>query len=142
MNPAYWTVRFRVQRPADGLPPVFGIVTAWNPEGGILDAASNETADRSLAARIDAAGWRRFRVTGGSPDFSHAEPGWGIAAPAGGREGVLALGREFHQVAIYWVEDGTVFLQSCGPDSAVHAIGLWADLSETLPTPSRLPLST
>lgn len=129
MNPAYRQAHFRFDPPLGGLPASFGIVTACNPHGQVVSAEENEAADRALAARLDAAGWLRFRVTGGSPDFSHAEPGWGIVTPDG-LAGIVKLGLEFRQVAVYWVENGRLSLHACAPGSAPEDLARWEDRAQ------------
>lgn len=126
MNPEYWKAHFRFDPPPRGLPTAFGIVTACNPRGTVAPDSDNEAADQALAARIDASGWQKFRVIGGSEDFSHAEPGWGVAA-SGGLAAILVLGREFHQVAIYWVTEDQIFLCDCSPGSSPVPMAKWED---------------
>ncbi|MGD9744895.1 MAG: DUF3293 domain-containing protein [Verrucomicrobiales bacterium] len=126
MNPEYWMAHFRYEPPPRGMPTAFGIVTACNPGGSIAPEFANEAADQALAARIDASGWQKFRVIGGSEDFSHAEPGWGVVA-SGGLAALLVLGREFHQVAIYWVAEDQIFLCDCSPGSSPVLIARWED---------------
>ena len=77
-------VYFRGQPPMAGWPETFAVVTAHNPEGVVDDPSANETSDQSLREEIERAGLIHFRVTGGSLDGLHQEPGWGIvlATPA------------------------------------------------------------
>ena len=121
MNPAYAEARIRAELPKGGLPERFGIVTAWNPDGITLDADSNHTANARLEAILNAEGLPHFPATGGSHDFAHAEPGFGIIAD---QARILALGREFRQEAVFWIDRGTVHLLPC--DDAPSAIlGSW-----------------
>jgi hypothetical protein len=125
MNPAYANVRFRAEPPAEGLPNRFGVVTAWNPDGVTADALSNQTANARLEAILQAEALPYFPVTGGSPDFTHAEPGFGINADQGQ---VVALGRDFNQEAVFWIEHSTVHLCPCS-EAPVQVIGTWDELS-------------
>ena len=109
-NPAHIEARFRCAIPACDLPTQFGIVTAFNPFDQIATAEANTLADRHLVELLAQRGWPHFRVIGGDVSFSHQEPGWGIAVDS---EELLDLGREFHQVAIFWIENGTLWLLDC-----------------------------
>jgi hypothetical protein len=64
-----------------------------------------------------------FPVTGGSSDFAHAEPGFGIIAD---RALIVALGYEFRQEAVFWVEHGEVHLCPCSEEPS-ECIGRWED---------------
>lgn len=125
MNPAYRNVRFRVETPAPGLPVAFGIVTACNPDGRTVSDEENQQATGALLRALQSETHVPFPVTGGSPDFSHSEPGFGVrfASP----EETVSWGRRFRQEAVFWVEDGKVRLIACdGTDSA--EIGDWQAL--------------
>ena len=101
-------VYFRGQPPMGGWPETFAVVTAHNPEGVVDDPSANETADLSLRQEIERAGLIHFRVTGGSLDGRHQEPGWGIvlATPELARD----LSERFEQLAYFWVENSRLFL--------------------------------
>jgi hypothetical protein len=88
----------------------FWVITAWNPDGVVSDAAANRIADHNLAAELDKRSLRRFRVFGGSPDGSHVEPGWGVVcAPAV----ALELGRSFGQLAVFSFSGENIDLVDC-----------------------------
>jgi hypothetical protein len=125
MNPSYLDVRFRFEPPPIGLPECFGIVTACNPDGLSADEMSNQKANARLADLLQAEGRVFFPVTGGSPDFTHAEPGFGIVAELAR---ILELGRDFRQEAVFWIEGGTVHLYSC-TDGKRHVVGRWHELA-------------
>lgn len=116
-NPAHLSARFRCAIPASELPPHFGIVTAFNPDDQIAPPDANFLADRALDAVIVRRGWPHFRVTGGDATFTHQEPGWGIVAT---QEDLLGLGREFRQVALFWITDGDLWLLDCNGPERVH----------------------
>lgn len=126
MNPAYAQVRFRAELPLGGLPERFGIVTAWNPEGLPASPEANQADAERLAARVESLGIPAFPVTGGSADFSHAEPGLGLLTD---QAQVIALGREFRQEAVFWVERGRVHLCSCLESSGQMELNLWNRLA-------------
>ena len=117
-------VRFRcTQSP---LPAEFFIVTACNPDGNQVDDETNRVATERLKEEIARLGFEAFPVTGGSWDFSHAEPGQGIVSS---RAEALALARLFRQLAIFEVRDGRVFLIGARFEtSAEEEVGRWDDL--------------
>lgn len=120
MRPEYSSAYFASERARR--PGRFGVVTAWHPRGRTASAAKNREADARLSRRIDALGLERFRVTGGSRDGSHREPGWGIVAPGPGV--VRRLAREFRQLGFYWVEDGRILL-GASSGGRLRPAGLW-----------------
>ena len=95
--------------PADW-PSAFAIITAHDPEGRPASPADNISADAALELELRAAGRRLHRVTGGSADGLHQEPGW--AVPLGLAE-AGDLGRRYRQVAVFFVRDGSLQLVAC-----------------------------
>jgi len=80
MNPAYRTAVFQCAIGIQDIQhPCFAIVTACNPNDRVCSDAENRLADDAMVEELDRMGWWRFRVIGGSPDFCHQEPGWGVA---------------------------------------------------------------
>ena len=75
--------------PEGAFPAAFGIVTACNPDAVTVSEAANVEATERLRARLVAEGWDFFPVTGGSADFTHAEPGFGIVTS---RDEIVAFG--------------------------------------------------
>ena len=125
MNPAFANAHFRAHLPTGGLPERFDIVTACNPDGIDAPEADNQAANIRLQVILAGEGLSHFPVTGGSPDFAHAEPGFGIIAD---QTRCLALGQEFRQEAVFWIERGDVHLCPCS-DAPAQVIGTWADLA-------------
>lgn len=115
--------RFRADLPAAGLPRAFAIVTAFNPDGKVRPDADNAADDARLRAELERDGLAPFRVTGGSRDGAHREPGWGFAAPSAAD--ARARARRFRQLALYWVEDGTIFLLDSEAGPRIYA-STWA----------------
>lgn len=110
MNPIYRKTIFRSPEPLPSPTESFGIVTACNPHGQTTSEKANRRANARFVTELAARNLRFFPVTGGSPDFAHAEPGYGIFCD---RETAIALAIQFDQEAIFWVEAGTLFLISC-----------------------------
>lgn len=120
--------RVRFLGPVEEAPPEFRILTAHNPEGVITAAQANDEADDHLRAELTRLEFEFFPVTGGSPDFSHAEPGYGVVCT---RAEALLLARRFRQNGFFEVLGGRVYLFS------VHEahrpgeyVGRWRDLAE------------
>lgn len=130
MNPAYASARLRAKLPHGALPAAFGVVTAWNPDGREAAPAANEEANQRLllaaGRRLSPIAPPPFPVTGGNADFSHTEPGYGIVAS---QADCLALGREFRQEALFWIERGQVHLVSCA-DGSTQPLGAWRDRAD------------
>ena len=109
-RPAFLQAVFHGVKPIAGWSEAFVIVTACNPRGEIVDAERNESLDRELSALLEVKGLVHCRMTGGSPDGSHLEPGYLVECES---EVGLELGRRFEQVAIYGVLDGEIHLVDC-----------------------------
>ena len=82
-----------------------GIVTAFNPASRPLTPDANHRADAALRARIAALGLSAHRTLAhGTGDDAAAwdEPGWCVTGDV--RDIVVALGAEFGQNAIVWID--------------------------------------
>lgn len=122
----YRRVRFR--GPVEEAPPEFRILTAHNPEGVVTSAEANDEADVHFQAELERLGFESFPVTGGSPDFSHAEPGYGVVCT---RAEALLLARRFRQNGFYEVLGGRVYLFSVHEaHRSGEYVGRWRDLAE------------
>ena len=100
--------------PADW-PADFAVITAYDPDGLPTTAEQNLAADLALEADLRAAGYRLHRITGGSADGVHLEPGWGVPI---GLPGAVEFGRRYRQVAVFTVKGGVVSLVDCADGSA------------------------
>jgi hypothetical protein len=105
----YFDAYFRADHRGRRLPPRFGVITAHNPLGKRSTAAANRRRDARLRRHLKAMRLPCFRVTGGSRDGKHREPGWGVIAP---RETIRALSSLFEQDAYFWVSRDKVLLGS------------------------------
>ena len=117
---AYDQAHFQLDSPAVDLPIGFGIVTACNPMGVTMDASVNEGMDRDLRQSLLDQGIQHFRVTGGSRDMSHAEPGYGCAVDL---KRIVELGRQWNQEAVFWVQGDQLFLVSCDESKHEEPLG-------------------
>jgi hypothetical protein len=100
-------------------PADFAIITAYDPEGRAASPADNVAADAMLKAELQAAGFRLHRLTGGSADGVHQEPGWGVTV---GLPGAVEFGRRYRQVAVFYVRAGALTLVDC-EDGSVEDLG-------------------
>ncbi len=109
VNPLFFQTVFLGDKPESGWPDDFTIVTACNPIGS-RDAseADNQTMDARLHHTLVERGFQPFRVTGGSPDLKHQEPGWGFV----GADLTTAaeISAQFKQEAFFRIESGRVFI--------------------------------
>ena len=128
MNPAYKHTRFLACPPASGLPQRFGVVTACNSNGDVVDEAQNVAATTTLRRQLENANRTFFPVTGCSTDLAHQEPGFGVVCQSA--EEVVELGRTWRQEAVFWVEDGIVHLLPCGAGERT-VVGRWDAMVHT-----------
>lgn len=104
--------------PADW-PADFAIITAYDPDGLLTAAELNRAADEALESELRAAGYRLHRITGGSADGAHLEPGWGVPI---GLPGAVEHGRRYRQLAVFYVQGGALKLVDCA-DGASEDLG-------------------
>jgi hypothetical protein len=121
-RPAFLQAVFHGVEPRGGWPEVFVIVTACNPRGATVNAERNECLDQELSRLLEVKGLVHCRMTGGSPDGSHREPGYLVERDG---EVGLELGRRFEQVAIYGVVDGELYLVDC-MDGKKTTVAKWS----------------
>jgi len=132
LPPAYRETVFVVEDPPSPLPAAFAIITAWNPMDRPTPLETNLAADETLRRLLRARRIPHFRVTGGSPDLHHREPGWACGMP---RQDAIDLARRFDQRALWWIEDGTLVLVAC-IDGTAEAVGSFSNrIREARPDP-------
>lgn len=102
----------RAEEPDGGWPDGFGVVTACNPKGVTLPDSENAALTQKLESSLRGAGKLIFPVTGCDRNSAHEEPGFGVVCDEGE---ILRLGREWEQLAVFWVEDGEAWLLFCEP---------------------------
>lgn len=107
-------------RPGTAAPPALrpsAIVTAYNPASQLQSPEQNRRADRVLLARIRALGLvHRPTLAHGTGDDPTAwdEPGWCLAGDT--RAAAIALGRDFGQNAIVWIDPEGAVAMVCTRD--------------------------
>ena len=100
--------------PAD-FPSSFAIITAWATTGETWTDERNAAADAALQAELSRRGLAHHRITGWAPvdgDGVHAEPGWAVVCD---RQEAVALGIQFEQRAVFFIEDDRLSILSCVP---------------------------
>lgn len=122
-KPEYREAYFTTEPPPEGLPGRFGIVTAFNARGRSLPEEANRKADAQLRQHLIDTRLKHFRVTGGSRDGSHLEPGFGIASDL--PDVIRTISNRFAQEAFFWVEDGVVFVVDTAWPT-LHRLDDWA----------------
>lgn len=110
---------FRGEPLPAGWPADFAIITANDPDGLATSPEVNRAADRVLEAELRSGGHRPHRVTGGSADGTHLEPGWAVAV---GLPGAVEYGRRYRQLAVFYVRSGQLALVDCA-DGAEEPLG-------------------
>ena len=100
--------------PADW-PADFAVITAYDPDGLPATPEANLAVDAAFEAELRAAGYRLHRITGGSVDGVHLEPGWGVPIWL---PGAVEFGRRYRQLAIFAVRAGRLALVDCEDGSA------------------------
>ena len=123
MKPEYLQAWFHGPKPSKPWPRAFGVVTACNPFGRLVDDVENQRRTEALRSRLSELGVTPFPVSGGNREATHLEPGFGTVGLS--RDQVRELGREFEQDAVFWVEAGRVLLVPCGSGEIVDC-GEWA----------------
>ncbi len=120
----YRETRFRLERPWHPWPGAFAIISAYATTGEVWPAERNRAQDAALERCLRERGLEPHRITGYSPRTGHAEPGWGVALPL---EAARQLGRDFHQHAIYYVDDqDELWIVECEAGRPPVAIGRFA----------------
>jgi len=85
----------------------FAVVTACNPLGVELDAASNRRLTAVLGSLVRERYPAAIRANGGSPDGRHEEEGWALPVPLPVAERLAA---EFLQNALFWYDGARCFI--------------------------------
>jgi len=105
-----------------GLGSSFAIITPCDPRGKRAASWTNWLRYQRMRGRLVSLNLRFVAADGESPDAKHRERGFAIAM---GRREAAALARELEQLALYWF-DGRTF---------------WIDGALASRAPQRLPMS-
>lgn len=124
MEAIYRETRFRMERTWHPGPGGFAILSACATTGEVWPDERNRAQDAALERCLRERGLEPHRITGYSPRTGHAEPGWGVALPL---ETARQVGRDFHQHAIYFVDDqDELWIVECATGRAPVPIGAFA----------------
>jgi len=85
----------------------FAIISAQNPAGNTEHPYLNLRRDKELQAYLNLQRLPHRSVIGSAPDLSFQEKGWIVLCD---KSLALQLAQKFQQNAIYWVEQGELFL--------------------------------
>ena len=124
MHSAYFETRFTFPGGRPELPASFAIISAFAPTGQTWNPERNAKADRALQHELVTGGVLPIRVIGSSPDGGHREPSWCAQLRL---EEALKVGRRFLQDAIYWVEEGMLWVTGCGVSDQRVEVGPFRD---------------
>ena len=106
------TVTLRIgEATPERLPGPLALVTAFNPGTSRPREETNRSANHRLEVEITRRGWRWFPARGRDAAATHVEPSFAITGIA--RDEALALGRQFGQAAIVFVDVEQVSLLWC-----------------------------
>ena len=123
MPPEYANTLFQLDGSPLMLPPSFTIITAVLPIGFVTSPDEDARHNAELAQRLRAEGFHPLPVIGWAPraDGSvHEEASWLVACP---KVRAVALGREYRQEAVWWVEGDAL--------GAVPCLGLYPETPVT-----------
>jgi len=85
----------------------FAIISGQNPAGNAENPLYNQLLDKKLQARLLQLGAPYRSVIGAAPDLSFQEKSWVVLCD---KQQAITLAFEFTQNAIYWVEQGQLYL--------------------------------
>ncbi len=85
----------------------FAIISAQNPLGDLKHRQLNLTLDCQFETRLNAENLPYRRLIGASPDLMFQEQSWAVMCD---KAKAVDLALTFQQNAIYWVENGQLYL--------------------------------
>ncbi|MCF4173986.1 DUF3293 domain-containing protein [Vibrio sp. McD22-P3] len=98
------------------------IITAWNPQSRKLSNELNCIKNLDLEQRLKIYDYQNVKV--GNPSFSWVEDSFAVEMTL--TQG-CELAQKYQQNAIYWVENGVLFLVSCDESQTQKKLGLLGD---------------
>lgn len=93
----------------------FAIITAWNPRSKLTSHCLNRTNNQRLQHRLKGYDW--IQLLAGDPEFIWTEESIAVEMDL---STALTIGREFEQNAIFYVQDGELWLHACFDMQAVN----------------------
>lgn len=97
----------------------YAIITACNPRSRKL--SNNENCIKNRKLERDLADFHFASVNVGDPSFEWVEASFAVDIPF---SQACELAQKYEQNAIYWVENGVLFLVSCDEDQTKKNLGL------------------
>lgn len=88
----------------------FAIITAHNPLGRIMTPCQNRLLDSKLQQEINTLSVPYRALVGTAADRKHMEKSWAVMLS---RQDAIKLGFKFNQNAIYFVDEGDLYLVPC-----------------------------
>ncbi|MCH8537548.1 MAG: DUF3293 domain-containing protein [Alkalimonas sp.] len=85
----------------------FAIISAANPMGRLCNQGFNLCMSKALAAELEQSPYRFRSITGASPCLTFQEASWAVFCQ---KEQARELAKQWQQNAMYWVEQGTLWL--------------------------------
>ena len=104
------------------LPAKFAVITACNPKGQILSATENQILNDNLKSRL--APYHVWPIIGCSPDLHHQEPSYIVVCS---KQQASQLAVDYDQNALYWCDNGELFLLPAQLEFEPVAMGLFQD---------------
>jgi len=119
IRPEYLGAHFLVDPFPRQWPYHFFIITAFNPDGEIVDADENARRNDSLCNALQKLGISFFEIAGCSPDTVHQEPSFGIEGITVDR--AREIGRVYQQIAVFEIYGDRLFVVGCALGDRLEA---------------------
>lgn len=119
----YFTTRFTM-REAASFPDEFAIITGYATTGESWPEERSRKNNVALLARLESRGVWIHPITGHSPDMAHMEPGWAAELRF---DDACDLGRDFEQMAIYYVRGDALFVSWCDERRSLVPVGAFRE---------------
>jgi hypothetical protein len=111
IRPEYLDAHFLADPFPKKWPNHFIIITAYNPDGEIVNDGENNRRHESLRNALGKLGISFFDIIGCSPDTFHQEPGFGIESIT--VERAREIGRVYQQNAVFEIYGDRLFVVGC-----------------------------
>jgi hypothetical protein len=108
----------------------FAIISAQNPAGNTGHPYLNLRLDKELQACLNQQRLPYRSVIGSAPDLSFQEKSWIVLCD---KNIAIQLARQFEQNAIYWVEQGELFLVPVLIQQHEESLGAFSERLVLLP---------